>query len=173
MRPTRFSSLLCVCLWATSSQAFALSWSGKLPILRHNPSIGTLSFTNSITVDESHGFLPTITISSKSGKLLPFSGHPDLVAGPSYLTRDLSFNTVPVGKFDLGPVVNPGTPTSDLGITVLLGIVYDTPGEPDDQFYPPPRALLIAGEVVSVPEPGASFVALMSFLGLASLRRRK
>lgn len=173
MRSTCVSSLLCVCLWAMSSQALARSWSGNLPVLRHNPSTGGLSFTNSITVDESYGITPAITIFSYSGKFLPFPGPPDLVAYSSRSPTSLVFTMVPVGTFDLGLAVEPGTPTSDLHITVLIGIVFDTLVELDDQFAPPPRALLYSGQVVSIPEPRAWSIAAMSVLGLASFRRRR
>lgn len=173
MRSTCVSSLHCVFLWAISSQALALSWSGNLPILRHNPSTGSLSFTNSITVDESYGITPAISIFSYSGKFLPFPGHPGLVAYSSGSSTSLAFTTVPVGTFNLGLIVEPGTPTNDLDITVLIGIVYDTPVEPDDPFYPPPRALFYSGQVVSMPEPGTWSIAAMAVLGLASFRRRR
>ena len=152
-------SLAMILSLSLSLRTQAATWTGDPPVLHHNPSTGNLWLTNTATV------LGTaagtwVFVESSGQNLLPLLVNPIpgsiLVGGE--VPAGFSFLLTPWGTFDLGPIVVPGTPSSDLSVNLA---VSSFPME------------FVAGTVVTVPEPASLATGCLSILSLAAFRRRQ
>lgn len=130
------------------------------PTLYHDPATGHLWLTNPLGPPQTADQGPIIYFKSASNGLIAPVGNP--IPGAIYDTDDFpaahTFYNVPIGSFDLGQLIQPGLPSSDITLSFLPFISLPL--------------LPLPGAVVTVPEPATICSAAVALLSLAVLRRR-
>ncbi len=130
------------------------------PTLYHDPATGHLWLTNPLGPPQTAVQGPIIYFKSASNGLIAPVGNPIPVA--IYDTEDFpaahTFYNVPIGSFDLGQLIQPGLPSTDITLSFLP--LISSPLQP------------LLGAVVTVPEPATICSAAVALLALAALHRR-
>jgi hypothetical protein len=154
------SLLIASLIWGASTITQAATWTGAAPILHHNPSTGDLWLTNTAEVPDSI-FHAVVIIESAGHNLLapPFNPIAGSTMDPGELPDILTFLNTPLGSFNLGNVVVPGTSSSDLSVFLVPQVL--------------PSVIRVAGTVVAIPEPSTIALGGLALISVATLRRRQ
>jgi hypothetical protein len=157
---TAFRIAMFFCLLACAA-ADASAVALELPTLYHHPATGNLWLTNPLGPPASRPDGPIIYFQSASNSLIkPVTNPiPGSIYDPDEFPVANLFYNVPIGSFDLGQLVLPGVPTSDLSLKFFAFLV--------PPFTPEP------GLVVTIPEPSTIAIGCLAVVGVAALRRRK
>lgn len=147
----------CCLLFCVAERANAIAVAP--PTLYHNPATGQLWLTNPLGPPQTAAQGPIIYFKSASNGLIAPVGNP--IPGAIYDTEDFpaahTFYNVPIGTFNLGKLIQPGLPSSDITLSYLPFL--SLPLNP------------LPGTVATIPEPATLCSATIALLGLAALRR--
>lgn len=158
MTAIRIAAFCCL-LFCVADRAHAIA--ATPPTLYHNPATGHLWLTNPLGPPLTAAQGPIIYFKSASNGLIAPVGNP--IPGATYDTEDFpaahTFYNVPIGSFNLGQLIQPGLPSSDITLSYLPFI--SLPLNP------------LPGIVITIPEPATIGSATMALLALAALRRRR
>lgn len=136
--------------------SFAAASAFAVPTATYNPATGNIKLSNDTGANLSNIFLQ-----STAGTI---TGQPSAVAGSTLDNGDvpvaLTYLVFPVGEFDLGNIITPGTDKSDLSLAYFR------------QFGVTPQETGAVVLAPAVPEPATVGLAGMALIGLGSRRRR-
>jgi hypothetical protein len=142
---------------ALAAIASFASPASAVPTAYHNPATGSLRIINDVPGPP----LPMVWVSSKSGRLFDMADAYASVPGAIFDIADvptgITYLNFPVGDYEIGNVVAPGTSCSDLFIGYYVHSLLTPPN---------------VGVIICVPEPSSGVMITLVLFAVSGVVRR-